>query len=190
MIVSKDISDIAKVCADCGNCLYSCPVYNADLIEPNSPRGKVNLIKGIIDGSLNGSSTGRKYIYQCLLCGNCEEICTKGVEFTDMMVNYRGLISKNKNIPFLKKAVLSFYRSFLYKKLLFLTDIISKTALKKKILIPERRKADIKKYYSKNRSRTYDILFFPGCVLKDFYPEIIKKSIEFLKKNGFTVLLP
>ena len=81
MLIPKNISDIAKVCSDCGNCLFSCPVYNAELIEPNSPRGKVNLLKGIIDGNLSDTSLSKKYIYQCLLCGACEDTCTKGVEY-------------------------------------------------------------------------------------------------------------
>ncbi len=189
MLIPKDISDIAKVCADCGNCLYSCPVYNAELIEPNSPRGKVNLLKGIINGELSNTSESKKFIYQCLLCGSCEDTCTKGVKFLDMMINYRGIISKNKKIPFLKKIILSFYQSYFYKKMLFIIDILKKTSLKKLILLPERQKADLKKYYSEDHNKTYDILFFPGCVLTDFYPEIIEKSIKFLEKNGFSVLL-
>jgi len=190
VVISKDISDIVKVCADCGNCLYACPVYNAEFTEPNSPRGKVNIIKGIIDGELSNTSLSRKFIYQCVLCGSCEDVCTKGVDYVDMMVNYRTVISKGKKIPLLKKIVLSFYQSFLYKKLLFFIDIISKTYLKKLFLIPRRRKLDLKKYYTSNKKKTYDILFFPGCVLTDFYPEIVEKTINFLRKNGFTVLLP
>ncbi len=188
MFIPKNISDIAKVCADCGNCLYSCPVYNAELTEPNSPRGKVNLLKGIIDGELSNSNISKKYIYQCVLCGSCEDTCTKGVNYVEMMINYRGLISKNKKIPLLKKIILTVYQSFIYKKMLFVLDIISIKYLKKRFLIPRRQKANLEKYYSEDKSKNYDILFFPGCVLTDFYPKIIEESIKFLNDNGYSVL--
>jgi len=38
---SIDIDKIAQLCSDCGNCLYSCPVYDAELVEPNSPGGRL-----------------------------------------------------------------------------------------------------------------------------------------------------
>lgn len=189
MKIPKDISDIARVCADCGNCLYACPVYNAELIEPNSPRGKVNLVKGIMDGQLDNSSLSKKFIYQCVLCGSCEDVCTKGVEYVDMMIRYRNLISDNKKIPLFKKIILTLYQSFIYKKFLFLVDIIKKLPFKLKLTVPRRRKASLKTYFSENKKKNYDVLFFPGCVLTDFYPEIIKKSVDFLKTNGFSVLL-
>ncbi len=141
MFIPKNISDIARVCADCGNCLYSCPVYNAELTEPNSPRGKVNLLKGIIDGELSNSNISKKYIYQCVLCGSCEDTCTKGVNYVEMMINYRGLISKNKKIPLLKKIILTVYQSFIYKKMLFVLDIISIKYLKKKIFDTKKAKS-------------------------------------------------
>ena len=189
MLIPEDISDIAKICADCGNCLYECPVYKAELIEPGSPRGKVNLLKGIIDGTLSNTSISKKYIYQCLLCGSCEDICTKGVNYIDMMINYRGHISKNKKIPFIKKIILSIYQSFIYKRLLFAIDLLSIRSLKKRFLIPVREKTVLKDLYSNDKDKVYDILFFPGCVLTDFYPKKIERSIQFLKSKGYSVLL-
>ncbi len=190
----SEINEIAKVCADCGNCLYSCPVYNAELTEPNSPRGKVNLIKGIMKGELSDSKRAKSYIYQCMLCGSCEDTCTKGVQYTDMMISYRNMMSKNSRIPLLKKLILLFYQSVLYRIGMPFLDLLAKTPLRKRFLIPRRMKDNLADLYSNtgryDEEGNADILFFPGCVLRDFYPEIIRKSIEFLKKNGFTVLLP
>ncbi len=184
----KDIDEIAAVCSDCGNCLEACPVYNAEWIEPNSPRGKVNLIKALVDGRLEPGALNRRFIYQCLLCGSCQYICTKGVDFVEMMVNYRNTASGGRKIPFLKKVILYFYQSFLFKKFTGVVDLLARTPLRRKLTIPRRRPAKLK--WQNKKEKTYDILLFPGCVLTYFYPEIIKKVYTFLEKRGFSVVLP
>jgi glycolate oxidase iron-sulfur subunit len=186
-----NIDEIAAVCSDCGNCLFACPVYNAELLEPTSPRGKVNLIKWLRDGRLKPDRLNKKFIYQCALCGSCQHICTKGVEFMDMMIDYRTAAAGGKKIPFLKKIILRLYQSIIFKKLTGVVDILNKTPLRKKLMIPHRRKAKIRELYSKKPQQAqYDILFFPGCVLTYFYPEIIEKTVSFLKKKGFSVVMP
>ncbi len=187
----KNIDEIAAVCSDCGSCLFACPVYNAELLEPASPRGKVNLIKWLQDGRLKADRLNKKFIYQCALCGSCQHICTNGIEFMDMMIDYRAAAAGGKKIPFLKKMILRLYRSIIFKKLTGVVDILAKTPLRKKLTIPRRRKAKIKALYSKKPGQAqYDILFFPGCVLTYFYPGIIEKTVSFLKKKGFSVVMP
>jgi glycolate oxidase iron-sulfur subunit len=189
----KTIDEIAAICSDCGNCLFACPVYNAELMEPTAPRGKVNLIKSLMDGRLKPNRLNKRFIYQCMLCGSCEHICTKGVEFVDMMIDYRGTAARGKRIPLLKKIILYFYQSVIFKKFIGIVDILAKTPLKKKLTIPARIKAraNIKKLFTKKpEQEQYDILFFPGCVLTYFYPGIIEKTVNFLKKRGFSVVIP
>ena len=189
--MKKDIDEIAAVCSDCGNCLFACPVYNAELMEPNSPRGKVNLIKALTKGKLSPDKLNKKFIYQCVLCGSCEHICTNKVAFVDMMIDYRNTASKGKKIPFIKKAVLFLYQSFIFKQLTGLVDILARTPLKKKLTLPRRRKAKIKRLMSRgSEEKQYDILFFPGCVVTWFYPEVLEKTVKFLEKKGFSVVIP
>ena len=103
-MAEKTIAEIARLCADCGTCQSACPVYQAELSEPNSPRGKVNLIKAVDDGRLAANPRNRGLLYQCLVCGGCEQACPNGVEFTAMMIDYRNRISGGRRIPWLKKC--------------------------------------------------------------------------------------
>jgi glycolate oxidase iron-sulfur subunit len=185
------INEIAAVCSSCGNCLFSCPVYNAELEEPLSPRGRVNLIKNLMDGRLEPGPGNQRFIYQCALCGGCEHICTKGVEFVDLMIDYRTKAAEGKNIPKLKKGILYLYQSFLFKKFTWVVDILARTPLGKKLTIPRRRKTKQKKLFSTGPTQQhYDILFFPGCVNTYFYPRIIEKSVKVLESHGFSVVVP
>ena len=97
------IDEISKICSDCGNCLHLCPVYNIELKEPNSARGKVNIIKNIMSGDLLLNSINKTFIYQCVLCGSCQYLCTKGVDFIDLMIEFRNYLSKGNRIPVYKK---------------------------------------------------------------------------------------
>jgi glycolate oxidase iron-sulfur subunit len=142
------INEIAEICSTCGNCLSACPVYNAELTEPNSPRGKVNLIKSLMDGRLESGALNKKFIYQCLVCGSCRHICPNGVEFVDMMVTYRNRISAGRKIPLLKKIILTLYQSILFKKFIGVVDILVKTPLRKIVALPRRRKPKTKKMFT------------------------------------------
>jgi glycolate dehydrogenase iron-sulfur subunit len=191
MINVSKINEIAAVCSSCGNCLFSCPVYNAELVEPLSPRGRVNLIKSLMNGRLEPGSSNQKFIYQCALCGGCEHTCTKGVEFVDLMIDYRTKAAGGKKIPLVKKTILYLYQSILFKKFIWVVDLLAKTPLRKKLTIPRRRKAKNKQLFtSKTEGQQYDILFFPGCVNTHFYPEIIEKSVKILETHGFSVVVP
>lgn len=187
--VKKSIDEIAAACSDCGNCLFSCPVYNAELVEPFAPRGRVNLVKALRDGRLEPTKENRDYIYRCLLCGSCQHTCTKGVDFVDMMIDYRVDAAKGKKIPFLKKMILYFYQSFLFKKGGPVVDVLAKTPLRKKIMLPVRRKGSLERWRAQ-KGKSYDILLFPGCVLNYFYPGIIEKTAGFLEQNGYSVVIP
>ncbi|MFC2155740.1 (Fe-S)-binding protein [Acidobacteriota bacterium] len=188
---TPDINEIAKICSTCGNCLHACPVYSAELIEPNSPRGKVNLIKSLMDGRLESGTLNKKFIYQCLVCENYHQICPNGVEFVDMMVTYRNRISAGRKIPLLKKIILTFYQSILFRKFIGIVDVLAKTPLRNIVAIPRRRKPKAKKMFTPaKKGKQYDILLFPGCVLTYFYPALIEKTVDFLKKQGFSVVVP
>ncbi len=189
----QHINEITDLCSSCGNCLFACPVYNAELEEPLSPRGRVNLIKYLLDGRLKASSASKKMISQCALCGSCENICTNGVKFTEMMIDYRNKASQGSRIPFFKKIILYFYQSLLFKKFAWVVDLFAATPLRRKLTIPRRRKASIslKKLCSAApQQEEYDILFFPGCVTTHFYPAIIEKSVALLREHGFSVVIP
>ncbi len=192
--LKDEINGIAEGCSDCGNCLFACPVYNAELVEPNSPRGKINLIKSLMDGRLQPGSLNREFIYRCALCGSCEYNCTKNVRFVDLMIDYRNEASKGKKIPILKKIILFLYQSVLFRKMPFIIDLLAKTPLQRKLGVPRRRKANIKKLYHKpkgdHKEEETDILFFPGCVLTLFYPQIIEKAVNLMKSKGFSVVIP
>jgi glycolate oxidase iron-sulfur subunit len=189
-MAEKTIAEIARFCADCGTCQSACPVYGAELSEPNSPRGKVNLIKAVDDSRLQANRHNRGLLYQCLVCGGCEQACPNGVEFSSLMISYRNRISKGRRIPWLKKLLLFFYQRFILQKVLWLPKLLARTPLNKTFFLPSFQNTDLKKITSRDRDREYDVLLFPGCVLTYFYSEKIAEIKSLLQKQGFSVAYP
>jgi glycolate oxidase iron-sulfur subunit len=186
-MAEKSLAEIARLCADCGTCQSACPVYRVELSEPNSPRGKVNLIKAVADGRLAPTPANRDLLYQCLVCGGCESACPNGVEFTSMMIEHRNRISGGRRIPWFKKILLFIYQGFV---LLWLPGLLARTPLRKKLFLPAFQNTNLGKIFSRDKTREYDILLFPGCVLTYFYSKKIAGIKSLLEKQGFTVAYP
>ena len=189
-MAEKTIGEIAKLCADCGTCQSACPVYQAELCEPNSPRGKVNLVKALADGRLAANALNRRLLYQCLVCGGCENACPDGVEFTRMMIEHRNLVAGGRRIPWLKKGILFLYQGFILRKVLWLPRLLSRTPLKKKLSLPSFQNANLRRIAGRDHEKEFDVLLFPGCVLTYFYPGKIIEIKTLLEKQGLRVLYP
>lgn len=186
----KTIREIATLCADCGTCQSACPVYQAELTEPNSPRGKVNLAKALADGRLAANDRNRRLLYQCLVCGGCEHACPQGVEFTAMMIEQRNRAASGRRIPWLKKVILFFYQGFVLRRVLWLPRLLARTPLRRRLSLPAFQWTDLRKVSGGDPGREYDILLFPGCVFTHFYPRKTVEIKELLEGLGFSVLVP
>ncbi len=87
----KDLEKLLDLCTLCGSCNSSCPVYDIELTEPYSPRGKINLIKEFTAGNITASDKMQELISVCLICGYCQNSCSKGVDFKSIFTGYLSL---------------------------------------------------------------------------------------------------
>ncbi|MGH8582911.1 MAG: glycolate oxidase subunit GlcF [Gammaproteobacteria bacterium] len=71
---------ILRSCVHCGICTASCPTYRLVGDEPDSPRGRIYLIKSLLEGEATGAAT-QYHLDRCLGCRNCETACPSGVRY-------------------------------------------------------------------------------------------------------------
>ncbi len=80
---SLDYSFVQQ-CMHCGMCLPTCPTYDTTLIERNSPRGRISLMRAIADERMEITETFAKEMYFCLGCLACETACPAGVQYSHL----------------------------------------------------------------------------------------------------------
>ncbi|MEO8205760.1 MAG: (Fe-S)-binding protein [Chthoniobacterales bacterium] len=81
----KDLDySVVQQCMHCGMCLPTCPTYDATKLERNSPRGRIALMRSIVDGRMEPTKTFADEMYFCLGCLACETACPAGVDYTHL----------------------------------------------------------------------------------------------------------
>jgi glycolate oxidase iron-sulfur subunit len=73
--------ELVSACVHCGLCLEACPTYRELRVEMDSPRGRIYLMKGVLDEKLPPTPTVLKHLDQCLDCRACETACPSGVQY-------------------------------------------------------------------------------------------------------------
>src|SRR6266481_4421876 len=85
---------ILRKCVHCGFCLATCPTYQLLGDELDSPRGRIYLMKQMLEGAPVTART-QLHLDRCLTCRACETTCPSGVEYGKLVDIGRDLIEKN-----------------------------------------------------------------------------------------------
>lgn len=72
--------EVLRRCVHCGFCNATCPTYQLSGDELDGPRGRIYLIKQLLETG-NDGATARHHLDRCLTCRNCESTCPSGVEY-------------------------------------------------------------------------------------------------------------
>jgi glycolate oxidase iron-sulfur subunit len=83
---SAGLVALTDQCVQCGLCLPACPTYRLDLIESESPRGRIALARAWELGTVPPTPAGDAHLDQCLGCRRCEVVCPAGVEYGALLL--------------------------------------------------------------------------------------------------------
>jgi glycolate oxidase iron-sulfur subunit len=84
---------ILRSCVHCGFCLATCPTYQILGNELDSPRGRIYLMKQVLEGAEPTAKT-QQHLDRCLTCRNCETTCPSGVEYGKLLDIGRHIVEK------------------------------------------------------------------------------------------------
>ena len=124
--LSKEQAGI-DACVHCGFCLQSCPTYLTLEDENDSPRGRIVLMRAMLEGRLEPTSdTVETHIAQCLGCRACETVCPSGVPYGHMLEATRETLAEHRPIPGVARLILSVFERPVMLKLFLLGGRITR----------------------------------------------------------------
>ena len=98
----QQADSILRKCVHCGFCTATCPTYQLLGDELDSPRGRIYLIKQMLEGAEVTEKT-RNHLDRCLTCRSCETTCPSGVEYGKLVDIGRDLVEKEVPRGFIER---------------------------------------------------------------------------------------
>ena len=185
----KKAEQILRSCVHCGFCTATCPTYQLLGDELDSPRGRIYLIKQMLEGHPVTQKT-QLHLDRCLTCRACETTCPSGVEYLHLLEIGRHFVNqKVDRSPSYKIKKILLTKILPYPKrfsLLLKMGRISKPLLPQTIqrTIPDKNPDD--QWANGKHSRKMIIL--NGCVQPSLSPQINAATSRVLNKLGIELI--
>lgn len=207
-------------CVHCGLCLPTCPTYAELGVEMDSPRGRIYLMRAVVEGRLPLSPSYQEHISLCLGCRACETACPSGVKFGQLLEGARAQIEQAQapqRSPLAKWVRLLAFKGLLPRprvlrvlgNLLLLYQASGLRALVQhptlaRVLphrltaldqllpdLPKRAyRVGIPEVMPARGERRGRVGFVSGCVMPIFFSQINYATVQLLAANGFDVVTP
>src|SRR3981189_2654290 len=101
----RESENILRTCVHCGFCTATCPTYVLLGDELDSPRGRIYLIKDMLENDRPATPDVVKHIDRCLSCLACMTTCPSGVHYMHLVDHARVWIEKTYRRPLLDRAL-------------------------------------------------------------------------------------
>ncbi len=211
-LADPDVAEADKIlrsCVHCGFCTATCPTYVLLGDEDDSPRGRIYLIKEMLENDESAHREVVKHIDRCLSCLGCMTTCPSGVHYMHLVDYARAHIEKTYRRPLMdrlvRRALLrvmtdpKLFRRALFAALLakpiepFFNLIGLKPLAAMLRLAPWRvpkRGPAAPAVFAAAGARQGRVALLSGCVANVLAPNINKAAIRVLTHHGFEVVLP
>ncbi len=186
----KEADGILRTCVHCGFCTATCPTYQLLGDELDSPRGRIYLMKEMLEGNQVTAKT-QMHLDRCLTCRACETTCPSGVEYGRLVDIGRNIVEKHvprSPLDALKRAALRTVlpRPNLFKPLLKMGQVMRPllpSALRKKVPATQTRTLDWPVSSQQRR-----MLVLDGCVQPTLAPDINPAAARVLDRLGIALV--
>ena len=203
-------NSILRKCVHCGFCTATCPTYVLLGDELDSPRGRIYLIKDMLENDRPAGEQEVKHIDRCLSCLSCMTTCPSGVHYMHLVDHARTHIERTYKRPFMDRAL----RVLLAKLLPFpnrfrlalagawfarpfapLAGNLFGGRLKAMLelapkAIPPRSPLDRPGVFPADGERRGRVALLAGCAQRVLDPEINDATIRLLTRHGVEVVVP
>jgi glycolate oxidase iron-sulfur subunit len=201
--LGQEMAAAVSTCVHCGFCLAACPTYQELGQEADSPRGRIVLMKEVLEGTLPLASA-TAHIDPCLGCLACEPACPSGVKYRDLISPFRALTEEKRHRPLadrlrrmITQLTLPYPGRFALAAMTGrwakpLAGWMPKSLRVMLELLPDRLPArqqwdEVNRAVGQRRAR---VALLTGCAQSVLAPDINTATIDVLTRNGVEVVVP
>jgi glycolate oxidase iron-sulfur subunit len=203
-------------CVHCGLCTASCPTYIETSNENDSPRGRIYLMRAVVDGRLGLSREVRAHLELCLDCRACESACPSGVQYGHLIEPFKVAIHQSDAsrprasglqrfilrhvFPYRKRVKAALGPARILQRLgvlgfaerMGLTRLLPPTLRRMQAMLPQLsgvsgKLPEVLPPIGPRRAR---VALFLGCVADAIFPETNAAAARVLQQNGCEVIIP
>lgn len=185
----EEAESILRSCVHCGFCNATCPTYQLLGDELDGPRGRIYLIKQVLEGNEVTAKT-QLHLDRCLTCRNCETTCPSGVDYHNLLDIGRAVVDAAVPRPLGQRVLRESLRALVPRPALFKALVQAGEAFRP--LLPGVLKAKLPRQIHPAKPRPqvrHDrrVLILEGCVQAGLSPNTNAASARVLDRLGISV---
>ena len=185
----REAESILRKCVHCGFCTATCPTYQLLGDELDGPRGRIYLIKQVLEGAEPTRKT-QQHLDRCLTCRNCESTCPSGVQYGHLVDIGRQLVDAKVERPAGERLVRWALKEGLSSSLFAPAMKLGQTM---RGLLPNSLKAKVPEARDAGawptREHARKVLMLTGCVQPSMSPNINSATARVLDACGIQTLV-
>jgi glycolate oxidase iron-sulfur subunit len=180
---------ILRSCVHCGFCNATCPTYQLLGDELDGPRGRIYLIKQVLEGNDVTQKT-QQHLDRCLSCRNCETTCPSGVDYHNLLDIGRAVVDAAVQRPLSQRLLRKGLRTLAPNPGLFKGLVSSGQIFR--ALLPSNLETKLPRNASPAKQRPTAIherqmLILEGCVQSSLSPNTNAAAVRVLDQLGISV---
>ncbi len=206
-----DADKILRACVHCGFCTATCPTYILTGDELDSPRGRIYLIREMLQSDAPGTKEVAKHIDRCLSCLSCMTTCPASVNYMHLVDHARNHIERTykrplmdrfmrvflaHTLPFPHRFRLAAFAGFLAKPVRFLFQAMPGLKPVAAMIelapgrLPSRSPWESPGLYQAETTAKKRVALLSGCAHPVLRPDLNEATIRLLNRHGMDVVLP
>ena len=185
-----EAESILRSCVHCGFCNATCPTYQLLGDELDGPRGRIYLIKQVLEGHQATEKT-QQHLDRCLSCRNCETTCPSGVDYHNLLDIGRAVVDAQVPRPLGQRLLREGLRSVVPSTGLFRKLVSSGQVLRPWLPAPLQAKVPRHVPPAKPRPTSRHarhVLMLEGCVQPSLSPNTNAAAARVLDRLGISVM--
>ncbi len=201
----KEADKILRACVHCGFCTATCPTYVLLGDELDGPRGRIYLIKEMLENDRPATPQVVKHIDRCLSCLSCMTTCPSGVHYMHLVDQARDRIEATYQRPFGERVLRGFLAAVLPRPGLFRLALMAAMlarpfaaylpgrlrglAAMAPARLPSPAAVDRPQVFPAEGTRRKRVALLAGCAQQVVAPEINEATVRLLTRHGCEVVV-